>query len=176
MEAVGIGLVGYGTVGSGVGRLLSEGVDEIRLATGKDVVLRTVCELSPERRALVPPGVALTTDYADLVNDPAIDVVIELIGGIEPARTIQLAALKAGKAVVTANKQLLSQYGAELLQAAEDHGAFLRFEASSVEPETNQRAASGAPLSCGERAVSSVTGRRSGPRTILIYCLVLPGI
>lgn len=132
MEVVGIGLVGYGTVGSGVGRLLSEGVDEIRLATGKDVILRTVCELSPERQALVPPGVRLTTDFADLVNDPAIDVVIELIGGIEPARTIQLAALKAGKAVVTANKQLLSQHGAELLQAAEDAGTYLRFEASSV--------------------------------------------
>ncbi len=57
---------------------------------------------------------------------------IELIGGIEPARSFQLAALAAGKSVVTANKQLLSQHGAELLQTAEDNGAFLRFEASSV--------------------------------------------
>ena len=132
MEKVGIGLVGYGTVGSGVGRLLHESADEIRLATGKEVTLRTVCELSPQRRALAPPGVRTTADFADLVNDPEIDVVIELIGGIEPARTIQLAALTAGKAVVTANKQLLSQHGAELLQTAEDHGTFLRFEASAV--------------------------------------------
>ncbi len=73
-----------------------------------------------------------TTDFGDLLHDPAIGVVIELIGGIEPARTFQLAALKAGKAVVTANKQLLSQHGAELLQTAEDNGTFLRFEASSV--------------------------------------------
>ena len=132
MEKVGIGLVGYGTVGSGVGRLLHESAGEIRLATGKDVTLRTVCELSAERRALVPPGVRTTTDFADLVDDPEIDLVIELIGGIEPARTFQLAALTAGKAVVTANKQLLSQHGAELLQTAEDHRTFLRFEASSV--------------------------------------------
>ena len=132
VDEVGIGLVGYGTVGSGVGRLLHEGADEIRLATGKNVRLRTVCDLSPERRAQVPEGVRTTTDFAELVADPAIQIVIELIGGIEPARTIQLAALAAGKSVVTANKQLLSQHGAELLQAAEDSGTFLRFEASSV--------------------------------------------
>ena len=54
--------------------------------------LRTVCDLSPERRAQVPPGVHTTTDFAEIVADPAIQVVIELIGGIEPARTIQLAA------------------------------------------------------------------------------------
>ena len=132
MEEVGIGLVGYGTVGSGVGRLLVESADEIRLATGRDVRLRTVCELSAQRRELVPPGVRLTSEFSDLVTDPDIDVVIELIGGIEPARSFQLAALRAGKAVVTANKQLLSQYGAELLQTAEDNGTFLRFEASSV--------------------------------------------
>ncbi len=132
MSEVGIGLVGYGTVGSGVGRLLVESADEIRLATGREVRLRAVCDLSAERRALVPAGVRATTDVDDLIADPAIDVVIELIGGIEPARTIQLAALAAGKSVVTANKQLLSQHGAELLQAAEDGGTFLRFEASSV--------------------------------------------
>ena len=98
MESVGIGLVGYGTVGSGVGRLLHESADEIRLATGKDVTLHTVCELSAERRALVPAGVRTTTDFGDLLHDPAIGVVIELIGGIEPARTFQLAALKSGSA------------------------------------------------------------------------------
>jgi len=132
VDSVGIGLVGYGTVGSGVGRLLVESADEIRLATGRDVVLRTVCERDPERAKLVPKGVAVTTSFDELVNDPAIDIVVELIGGIEPARGFQLAALQAGKAVVTANKQLLSQHGAELLQAAEDNGTFLRFEASSV--------------------------------------------
>ena len=133
MERVGIGLLGYGTVGSGVGALLRESADEIKLATGKEVYLRRVLELDPGlvlRDGLDPAIV--TSDFADIVNDPEIGVVVELIGGIEPARTFQLAALKAGKAVVTANKQLLSQHGAELLQAAEDAGTYLRFEASSV--------------------------------------------
>jgi len=132
VDSVGIGLVGYGTVGSGVGRLLVDSADEIRLATGRDVVLRTVCELDRGRAKLVPEGVHVTASFDDVLNDPAIDIVVELIGGIEPARSFQLAALQAGKAVVTANKQLLSQHGAELLQAAEDNGTFLRFEASSV--------------------------------------------
>ena len=70
VDEVGIGLVGYGTVGSGVGRLLHEGADEIRLATGKNVRLRTVCDLSPERRAQVPPGVHTTTDFAELHRRP----------------------------------------------------------------------------------------------------------
>ena len=91
MEQVGIGLVGYGTVGSGVDRLLQEGIDEIRLATGKDLMLRTVCELDPERQKLVPPGVQVTADFGDVVADPQIDIVVELIGGIEPARTSSLA-------------------------------------------------------------------------------------
>jgi homoserine dehydrogenase len=126
-------LLGYGTVGSGVGALLRESADEIKLATGKDVYLRRVLELDPGLvlRDGHDPAI-VTSDFADIVNDPEIGVVVELIGGIEPARTFQLAALKAGKAVVTANKQLLSQHGAELLQAAEDAGTYLRFEASSV--------------------------------------------
>ena len=132
MERVGIALLGYGTVGSGVGRLLSESAEEIRLATGKDVYLRRVLELKPDRQALVPDGVQVTTQFADVGGDPDVQIVVELIGGIEPARDFQLASLKAGKAVVTANKLLLSQHGAELLQTAEDNGTFLRFEASAV--------------------------------------------
>jgi homoserine dehydrogenase len=132
MDKVGIGLLGYGTVGSGVGRLLVEQADEIKLATGKDVEMRRVLERIPERARLVPDGVPVTADFAEIVGDPDIDIVVELIGGLEPARDFQLAALAAGKSVVTANKQLLSQHGAELLQAAEDAGVFLRFEASSV--------------------------------------------
>jgi homoserine dehydrogenase len=132
VERVGIALLGYGTVGSGVGRLLSESAEEIRLTTGKDVYLRRVLELKPDRQALVPEGVEVTTEFADVVGDPDVQIVVELIGGIEPARDFQLASLKAGKAVVTANKQLLSQHGAELLQTAQDNGTFLRFEASAV--------------------------------------------
>ena len=131
MERVGVGLLGYGTVGSGVGKLLRESAEEIRLATGKGVYLRRVLELPGITRPGLDPAI-VTHDFADIVGDPDIHVVVELIGGIEPARSFQLAALRAGKAVVTANKQLLSQHGAELLQTAEDHATYLRFEASSV--------------------------------------------
>lgn len=132
MDKVGIGLLGYGTVGSGVGELLVAQADEIALATGKQVELRRVLERSPERARLVPEGIPVTADFTEIVGDPQIDIVVELIGGLEPARTFQLEAIGAGKSVVTANKQLLSQHGAELLQAAEDAGVYLRFEASSV--------------------------------------------
>ncbi|MGO8683700.1 MAG: homoserine dehydrogenase [Thermoleophilia bacterium] len=132
MKRVGIGLLGYGTVGSGVGRLLRDSAEEIRLATGKDVYLRRVFARNPGVARAGLDLALVTSDFADIVNDPEIDVVVELIGGIEPARTFQLAALRAGKAVVTANKQLLSQHGAELLQTAEDAGTYLRFEASAV--------------------------------------------
>jgi homoserine dehydrogenase len=132
VERVGIGLLGYGTVGSGVGRLLHESAEEIRLATGKDVYLRRVLEKDPGFASEGLDPALLTTDFADILDDPEVRIVVELIGGIEPARSFQLAALRAGKAVVTANKQLLSQHGAELLQTAEDAGTHLRFEASAV--------------------------------------------
>jgi homoserine dehydrogenase len=132
VERVGIGLLGYGVVGSGVGKLLRESAEDIRLATGKDVYLRRVLEKDPGFTHPDLDPTLLTASFDDVVADPEIGIVVELIGGIEPARTFQLAALRAGKAVVTANKQLLSQHGAELLQAAEDHGTYLRFEASAV--------------------------------------------
>jgi homoserine dehydrogenase len=131
VETIGIGLLGYGTVGSGVGALLKKNADDITLATGREVELRRVLEVPGFTHPELERSV-LTADYAEIVGDPAIQVVVELIGGIEPARDFQLRALRAGKHVVTANKQLLSQHGAELLETAEEHGVHLRFEASSV--------------------------------------------
>ena len=131
MERIGVGLVGYGTVGSGVGKLLRESADEIRLATGKDVYLRRVCELPgfshPDLDAAL-----VTSSFDDIVGDPDIQIVVELIGGIHPALEFQTAALRAGKNVVTANKQLISQHGHELFDAAESTHTHLRFEASAV--------------------------------------------
>ena len=131
METIGIGLLGHGTVGSGVGALLRKNADDITLATGRTVVLRRVLELPGFTHPDLDPAL-VTSDFADIVDDPSIQVVVELIGGIDPARDFQLRALRAGKHVVTANKQLLSQHGAELLETAEEHGVHLRFEASSV--------------------------------------------
>ena len=132
MEKVGIGLLGYGTVGSGVGKLLKRNADDITLATGKQVYLKRVLEKDPGFTSPDLDPALLTTRVEDILDDPDISVVVELIGGTGAALDFQLRALKAGKNVVTANKQLLAQHGAELFEAAEETGAHLRFEASAV--------------------------------------------
>ncbi len=132
MDRVGIGLLGYGTVGSGVGRLLARNAEDIRLATGKDVYLKRVLEKDPGFTAPGLDPALLTTRFEEIIDDPDISIVVELIGGTGAALDFQRRALRAGKHVITANKQLLAQYGAELFEAAEASGAHLRFEASAV--------------------------------------------
>jgi homoserine dehydrogenase len=132
VEKVGIGLLGYGTVGSGVGKLLKKNADDITLATGKQIVLKLVLERDPDfSHPDLDPGL-VTTRFEDIIEDPEISIVVELVGGTGAALDFQLRALKAGKNVVTANKQLLAQHGAELFAAAEESGVHLRFEASAV--------------------------------------------
>jgi len=132
VEKVGIGLLGYGTVGSGVGKLLERNAGDITLATGREVYLKRVLEKDPAFSHPDLDPALLTTRIEDILGDPEISVVVELIGGTGAALDFQLRALKAGKNVVTANKQLLAQHGAELFAAAEETGAHLRFEASAV--------------------------------------------
>ena len=124
-----IGLLGYGTVGSAVHRLLREGAESIERVTGQPVEVAAALVRDPARHPDAPDGV-LTTDFARLRDDPTISVVAEVMGGIEPTREYVLALLGAGKSVVSANKQLLSQHGDELFGAAERNGVQLRFEAS----------------------------------------------
>ena len=129
MERVGIGLLGYGTIGSGVGKLLRDCADDIRLATGKDVYLRRVLELPGFSHPDLDPAL-MVTDFREILGDPEIQIVVELIGGVDAALEFEREALRAGKHVVTANKQLIAQHGAELFDAAAASGARLRFEAS----------------------------------------------
>jgi homoserine dehydrogenase len=126
-----VGLLGCGNVGGALVRLLSEDAGRIAGRTGLDLQLAAVAvrSQSRERDAPIPPGV-LTTDTGSVVSDPGVDVVVEVIGGIEPARTLILDALKAGKPVVTANKELLANCGAELFEAAAAAGVDLLFEAA----------------------------------------------
>jgi homoserine dehydrogenase len=124
-----IALLGYGTVGSAVDRLLRERSDDIARVAGQPVEVRRalVRDLARERGAA--PGV-LTAAFADIRDDPDVPVVAEVMGGIDPARGYLLELFAAGKSVVTANKQLLARHGQELFAAAEEHGVQLRFEAS----------------------------------------------
>lgn len=132
MDKVGIGLLGYGTVGSGVGKLLRKNAEDIRLATGREIVLRRVLEKDPGFAHPDLDPSLVTTRFEDIIEDPEIQIVVELIGGVGAALDFQLRALRAGKDVVTANKQLLAQHGAELFEAAEASNVHLRFEASAV--------------------------------------------
>jgi homoserine dehydrogenase len=126
-----VALLGYGTVGSAVARLLSDGGDDIERATRHRlrVVRALVRDPAKTRDALPPPGL-LTDDFAAIRDDPSILVVAEVMGGVDPTGGYVLDLLRAGKQVVSANKQLIARRGAELFAAASAAGVQLRFEAS----------------------------------------------
>ena len=126
-----VGLIGLGTVGTGVARVLLEKGHWFERRIGVRVVLARVCDRDPKRaRALGLPLSRVTTDARQVVRDPAIQVIVELIGGLEPAKSLLLEAMRRGKHVVTANKALLAQEGQALCAAAATYGVDLYFEAS----------------------------------------------
>ena len=129
-DVIRIGMLGCGTVGQGVLRILHETAGTIERATGHriEVVKVLVRDLQADR-----PGVdasVLTTDPEEILGDDSIDIIIEVMGGVDPTHDWLLRALGHGTSVVTANKQLLARHGPELLAAAEEGGSELRFEAS----------------------------------------------
>jgi homoserine dehydrogenase len=131
MEPLNIALIGCGTVGGGVAKLLLEQPDRLAARAGRPLVLRRVVVRDLEKtRAIAVPRELLTTDLQEVVRDPDIHVAVELIGGVDRARQAVLELLAAGKDVVTANKALLAQYGAEVFDAARRHGRAVAFEAS----------------------------------------------
>ena len=129
--AVGVGVIGAGVVGGGVITVLQSNASVIAARAGVDVSLRYVAELREEcLRDLDLTGVKVTKSVDEMVNDPSVDVVCELIGGLEPAKTFILKALNAKKHVVTANKMLLAHHGPELCRVAVQNGVELRYEAA----------------------------------------------
>ncbi len=128
-RCIGVALLGCGTVGREVVRLLQSQAEELTARVGAPVVLRGIAVRRPHRHRDLPEQL-LTTDAAALVAREDVDVVVEVVGGIEPMRTLLLGALRAGKSVVTANKALLAEYTAELAEAADTTGADLYFEAA----------------------------------------------
>ncbi len=130
-STVRVGLLGCGTVGAALVVLVDEQRDTVRRRTGLDLEVAAVVVRDPSRDRGVPVDAeAFTTDAEAVVGDPSIDVVVEVMGGIDPARDLVVAALKAGKPVVTANKELLAAHGAELYAVAEAAGVDLLFEAA----------------------------------------------
>jgi len=130
-KPVRVGVLGCGNVGGPLIELLQRHGDDIAARTGLrlEVVAVAVRSVSKDRGLTLASGV-LTTDASAVVGDPSIDVIVEVIGGIEPARSLITKALEAGKPVVTANKELLANVGAELFATAHDAGVDLLFEAA----------------------------------------------
>lgn len=130
MKTVKIALIGFGTVGSGLYQLMSQNGKMISLRTGIDCRLELICDLRAEHVKSLVSDVKVITDWKEAVCGDNIDIVVELIGGIEPAKSIIASALEAGKNVVTANKKLLAEEGAQLFSLAGHKGLSLGFEAS----------------------------------------------
>jgi homoserine dehydrogenase len=131
MKKISLGLIGFGTIGTGLVKLLQENGEIIAGRLGAKIDLKRIADIDIRRSRGIPMDNALlTTDAGDILNDPGIDIVVELIGGYEPARTFILAALSQGKHVVTANKALLATHGDEIFQSAVRHGVNIGFEAS----------------------------------------------
>lgn len=125
-----LGLAGVGTVGSGLVKLLRENAEELHQRTGYDFRIKTIAVRNLDRQREIPENTSLTTNPLDLANDPEIDVVVELMGGIETAKQLIVQSLKNGKQVVTANKALLAEEGPGLFQLAEQKQVALLYEAS----------------------------------------------
>jgi homoserine dehydrogenase len=130
-QIVKVGLIGFGTVGSGVVKILQNNAALIARRVGRSVVLAKIADLdvTTDRGVTVPPEI-LTTNVKDILDDSQIDIVVELIGGHEPAKRFILQALSSKKGVVTANKALLADHGEEVFEAAFKAQADLGFEAS----------------------------------------------
>ncbi|MDD4146460.1 MAG: homoserine dehydrogenase [Clostridia bacterium] len=131
MNKVNVALLGLGTVGQGVVKILQNNKNQWVKRCNAEIEIKKVLvkDTHKEREVKLPPGV-ITSDWQEIVNDPEIKVIIELMGGIEPARTYILEALKHGKNIVTANKDLLAEHGEEVFTTCQEAVRELYFEAS----------------------------------------------
>ena len=131
MKTIKVGMIGFGTIGAGVAKILSENSEiiEKRLGAGIELIKIADLDITTDRGVRLEPDV-LTTSADEVINHPDIDVCIELIGGYEPAKTFLLQAIDQGKHVVTANKALLAMHGDEIFSAISEEGLSIGFEAS----------------------------------------------
>src|SRR5438874_9583808 len=130
-QKITVGMIGLGTVGTGTFRILHDSAELIRNRLGVPIEIARIAvrDTARDRGISVPPQL-LTNNPSEIVDDPSIDIVVELIGGYEPARQLILAAIGRGKHVVTANKALLAVHGAEIQAAARRAGIAIGFEGS----------------------------------------------
>ena len=133
MKKVGVAILGLGVVGGGTYKILTEHREFYQRTQGVDITVENVLEINRERAlALGVPEEIIATNIAEVVTNPDVNIVVEVIGGVEIAREYVLTALSAGRTVVTSNKELVCKYSHELEHAAKAHNAGLYFEASCV--------------------------------------------
>ena len=173
MKPVRIGLLGCGNVGAEVARLLTEQRDAIRTRTGLDLRLDAVLARDwMKARSWSPDSKVRATDPSKVVDDPGIDVVVEVLGGLEPAFDLVKRALKNGKSVVTANKALLAAHGPALQGLSKETGAGLYYEAA---------VAGGVPLlktlghSLGAEPITRVAGIVNGTTNFILSSIAESG-
>ncbi|HED33181.1 MAG TPA: homoserine dehydrogenase [Gammaproteobacteria bacterium] len=131
MQSVKIGLMGLGTVGGGTATVLLRNCDEIARRAGRRLeIVHVAAKDIADQTILDPSSVKLSDDASGVVNDPDVDIVVELIGGYSPARELVLKAIENGKHVVTANKALIAIHGAEIFKAAQEKGVIVAYEAA----------------------------------------------
>ena len=126
---IGVGRLGLGTVGGGVAEILLNPEERHPLVADLDLIRVAVRDVNRPRTVELADAV-LTTDPSEVVNDPNVDVVVEVIGGIEPARSLILQAIANGKSVVTANKAVIARHGPEIASAAKAAGVYVLIEAA----------------------------------------------
>jgi homoserine dehydrogenase len=131
MKKINVGLIGFGNVGSGVVKILRERKTFLSDKIGTEICIKKICDkdITTKRNVPVDKGL-LTTDAGEIINDPQIDIIVELIGSKHPAKEFIIEGLKKGKSIVTANKALLAESGKELFALAQDRGRSIYFEAS----------------------------------------------
>ncbi|MBE6096296.1 MAG: homoserine dehydrogenase [Schwartzia succinivorans] len=129
-KTIKIGLLGSGTVGSGVVEVLKKNVDEISQKAGTEIEIKKILVRDLKKKRAHLEGMDLTDDINDILKDDDIDIIVELMGGLHPAREYMLRAMKAGKHVVTANKDVVAQFGKDMFDAAKENRVEFLFEAS----------------------------------------------
>lgn len=129
-KIVNIGIIGFGTVGAGVYELIKNNSGTIAQRSGIDLRIKTICDLNPSRIKIESAETGITEKWTDITGDSDIDIVVEVIGGTNPAKEIIIDSLRKGKSVVTANKKLLAENGEPILEAIAETGNSIGFEAA----------------------------------------------
>lgn len=166
-----VGLLGLGTVGSGVAKILQDPNGRHPLLPDIEIVRVGVRSLNKQRDVEIAPNI-VTDDLESIVNDPAIDIVVEVIGGIEPAKSLILKAIANGKHVVTANKAVIARHGNEIFSASKQKGVYVMLEAS---------ACGGIPViqalkqSLGGNRISELTGIVNGTTNYILSRMYFEG-